>query len=109
MGKHLQTVAALACMKSLLMVFNFVFWVSGIAILAIGIWMEVELYKYMEMSTEFSGTTSYVLIGIGSLIILIGSLACCCTYGAFLAIVFIMGLERGISIYAYRTKLYRGL
>lgn len=28
MGKHLQTVAAMACMKSLLMVFNFVFWVS---------------------------------------------------------------------------------
>ncbi|KAJ8974805.1 hypothetical protein NQ317_000406 [Molorchus minor] len=105
-------------MKSLLMVFNFVFWVSGIAILAIGIWMEVELYKYMEMSTEFSGTTSYVLIGIGSLIILIGSLACCCTvkgqpvllyvYGAFLAIVFIMELGAGISIYAYRTKLTEG-
>lgn len=41
--------------------------------------MEVELYKYMEMSTEFSGTAPYVLIGTGSLIILIGSLACCCT------------------------------
>lgn len=41
--------------------------------------MEVELYKYMEMSTEFSGTAPYVLIGIGALIILIGSLACCCT------------------------------
>jgi hypothetical protein len=53
--------------------------ISGIAILAIGIWMEVELYKYMEMSTEFSGTAPYVLIGTGSLIILIGSLACCCT------------------------------
>lgn len=52
---------------------------SGIAILAIGIWMEVELYKYMELSTEFSGTAPYVLIGTGALIILIGSLACCCT------------------------------
>lgn len=28
MGKHLQTVAAMACMKSLLMIFNFIFWVS---------------------------------------------------------------------------------
>ncbi|CAG9814088.1 unnamed protein product [Phaedon cochleariae] len=118
MGKPLQTVAAMACMKSLLMVFNFIFWVSGIAILAIGIWMEVELYKYMEMSTEFSGTAPYVLIGIGSLIILIGSLACCCTvkgqpvllyvYGAFLAIVFVMELGAGISIFAYRAKLSDG-
>ncbi|XP_018574177.1 tetraspanin-7-like [Anoplophora glabripennis] len=118
MGKHLQTVAAMACMKSLLMVFNFIFWISGIAILAIGIWMEVELYKYMEMSTEFSGTAPYVLIGIGSLIIFIGSFACCCTvkgqpvllyvYGAFLAIVFVMELGAGVSIFAYRTKLTEG-
>ncbi|KAJ3654431.1 hypothetical protein Zmor_013620 [Zophobas morio] len=118
MSKHLQTVAAMACMKSLLMIFNFVFWISGIAILAIGIWMEVELYKYMEMSTEFSGTAPYVLIGTGSLIILIGSLACCCTvkgqpvllyvYGAFLAIVFVLELGAGISIFAYRTKLTEG-
>ncbi|XP_030768128.1 tetraspanin-7-like isoform X2 [Sitophilus oryzae] len=118
MGKHLQTVAALACMKSFLMVFNFIFWVSGIAILAIGIWMEVELYKYMEMSTAFSGTAPYVLIGTGSFIILIGSLACCCTvkgqpvllyvYGAFLAIVFVLELGAGISIFAYRTKLTEG-
>jgi hypothetical protein len=28
MGKRLQTVATMACMKTLLMVFNFVFWVS---------------------------------------------------------------------------------
>jgi len=118
MSKYLQTVAAMACMKSLLMIFNFVFWISGIAILAIGIWMEVELYKYMEMSTEFSGTAPYVLIGTGALIILIGSLACCCTvkgqpvllyvYGAFLAIVFVLELGAGISIFAYRTKLTDG-
>lgn len=41
--------------------------------------MEVELYKYMELSTEFSGTAPYVLIGIGALIVLMGTLACCCT------------------------------
>jgi hypothetical protein len=41
--------------------------------------MVVELYKYMELSTEFSATAPYVLIGTGALIILVGSLACCCT------------------------------
>lgn len=89
------------------------------------------------MSTEFSGTAPYVLIGIGALIILIGSLACCCTvkgqpvllyivsislkystpkeiywqffqYGAFLAIIFVLELGAGISIYTYRTKLTAG-
>lgn len=29
MGKFLQTVAAMACLKSLLMIFNMAFWVSN--------------------------------------------------------------------------------
>ncbi|XP_069698201.1 tetraspanin-7-like [Periplaneta americana] len=118
MGKRLQTVAAMACMKTLLMLFNFVFWLTGIAILAVGIWMVVELYKYMELSTEFSATAPYVLIGTGALIILVGSLACCCTvkgqpvllyiYGAFLMVIFMLEVSAGVSIYAYRTKLLEG-
>ncbi|KAK9743561.1 Tetraspanin family [Popillia japonica] len=119
MGKHLQTVAAMACMKTLLMVFNFIFWASGIVILAIGIYMRVSLYQYMVLSPEFSGTASYVLIGTGAFIILIGSLACCCTvkgqpvllyvYGAFLAVVFVLELGTGVSIYAFRDHFPQGL
>ncbi|KRT84860.1 Tetraspannin, partial [Oryctes borbonicus] len=110
---------AMACMKTLLMVFNFIFWASGIVILAIGIYMRVSLYQYMALSTEFSGTASYVLIGTGAFIILIGSLACCCTvkgqpvllyvYGAFLAIIFVLELGTGVSIYAYRDQFPQGI
>ncbi|PSN31396.1 Tetraspanin-7 [Blattella germanica] len=80
--------------------------------------MVVELYKYMELSTEFSATAPYVLIGTGALIILVGSLACCCTvkgqpvllyiYGAFLMVIFMLEVSAGISIYAYRGKLLEG-
>ncbi|KAF5274959.1 hypothetical protein FQR65_LT04302 [Abscondita terminalis] len=94
------------------------FQLSGIVILAIGIWMEVELYKYMEISTEFSGTAPYVLIGTGALIILLGSFACCCTvkgqpvllyvYGGFLFVIFVLELGAGISMFAYRNKLAAG-
>lgn len=118
MGKRLQTVATMACMKTLLMVFNFVFWLTGIAILAVGIWMVVELYKYMELSTEFSASAPYVLIGTGALIILVGSLACCCTvkgqpvllyiYGGFLLVIFMLEISAGVSVYIYREKLLEG-
>lgn len=118
MGKRLQTVAAVTFMKTLLMVFNFAFWLSGIAILAVGIWMEVELYKYMELTTNYYSAAPYILIGTGSGIIMIGSLACCCTakgqpvllylYSAFLMIVFVVELGAGISGYAYRGKLKTG-
>lgn len=115
MSKHLQTVAGMACMKTLLMVFNFVFWVSGIVLLACGIWMQVELYKYFVLSGEFPVTGPYVLIGTGALIVMVGSFACCCTikgqpallymYGAFLALIFVIELGAGVSIFAYRSKL----
>nr|CAD7402683.1 unnamed protein product [Timema poppensis] len=52
---------------------------SGITILGVGIWMHLELYKYMELSSEFSSTAPDVLLGVGALIVLVGSLACCCT------------------------------
>ncbi|XP_046402459.1 tetraspanin-7-like [Ischnura elegans] len=118
MGKRLQTVAMMTCMKTLLMLFNFVFWVTGIIILAVGIWMKVELHKYMELSTEFSSNASYILIGTGALVILIGSLACCCTakgqpallyiYATFLFIMVALELGGGVSLYAYRNKLQEG-
>ncbi|XP_063240158.1 tetraspanin-7-like [Bacillus rossius redtenbacheri] len=118
MGQRLQTVAAMACMKSLLMLFNFVFWMTGVVVLGIGIWMQVELYKYMELSADFSSTAPYVLLGTGALIVLVGSLACCCTvkgqpallysYGAFLFLVFVLELSAGVSTYAYRGKLQAG-
>uniref|UniRef100_T1IN95 Tetraspanin n=1 Tax=Strigamia maritima TaxID=126957 RepID=T1IN95_STRMM len=130
MGKRLQTVAAVTCMKSLLMVFNFAFWIitsivsklkiklTGIVILAVGIWMEVELYKYMELTTNYYSAAPYILIGTGAIIILVGSLACCCTakgqpvllylYSAFLIVVFVVELSAGISGYAYRGKLKTG-
>ena len=41
--------------------------------------MHVELHKYLELNADFSSTTPYILVGTGALIILIGTLACCCT------------------------------
>lgn len=52
---------------------------SGLAILCAGIWMHVELHKYLELSTDFSNSAPYVLVGTGALILFIGTFACCCT------------------------------
>ncbi|XP_022912857.1 tetraspanin-7-like [Onthophagus taurus] len=114
MSKHLQTVAAMTCMKTLLMIFNLIFWASGWAILGIGIYMRERLHLYMELTADFSDMTQYVLISTGALIIAISTLACCCTvkgqhvllyvYGAFLAVAFVLELGTGLSIYAYRER-----
>lgn len=52
---------------------------SGLAVLCAGIWMQVELLKYLELNAEFSRITPYILVWTGVFILCISTLACCCT------------------------------
>lgn len=109
---------AVACMKTLMMVFNFIFWITGIAILALGIWIKVDLYKYMELSSIYYKESPFILIGVGVVIVLVGSLGCCCTikgnaillymYAAFLIVVFVVELSTGAAGFVYKGKLENG-
>lgn len=117
-GSTFQSSAAVTCMKTMLMVFNFVFWISGIAVLALGIWMKVQLHIYVELTTMYYNETPYVLMGVGGGIILVGTLGCCCTvkgksaflymYAAFLVLVFVVELSVAIAAFVYRGKLEEG-
>ncbi|XP_026831422.1 tetraspanin-7 isoform X1 [Ooceraea biroi] len=118
MSKRLETVATMTCMKTLLMLFNFIFWGSGMLMLCIGIWMRLQLRDYMNMGVQDSGTALLALASLGAVLALAATLACCCTarghpallylYGAFLAVVALLELGAGASVYAYRTNLNEG-
>ncbi|CAK9296936.1 unnamed protein product [Gordionus sp. m RMFG-2023] len=118
MGRRLETLAAVTCLKTLLMIFNILFWISGIIIICIGIWAKVSLYIYTQLSTNNYAFTPYLLIGIGALIISVGTLGCCCTakgntrflyvYSAVLLLIFILEMIAGISFYAKRHKIANG-
>ncbi|KAH0944650.1 hypothetical protein HN011_008938 [Eciton burchellii] len=115
MSKRLETVATMTCMKTLLMFFNFIFWGSGILMLCIGIWMRIQLRDYMNIEIQDSGTALLAFASLGAVLALAATLACCCTarghpallylYGAFLAVVALLELGAGASVYAYRTNL----
>uniref|UniRef100_A0A0B7BUQ1 Tetraspanin n=1 Tax=Arion vulgaris TaxID=1028688 RepID=A0A0B7BUQ1_9EUPU len=98
------------CIKYLMFAFNFIYWLSGCAILGVGIWLRVD-----ESAAEFMSKTSkidiiytlaYVLMVIGFLIMLIGFLGCCgavresqcllATFFIFLFIIFAILLGFGI-------------
>lgn len=80
--------------------------------------MVTYLYKFMEMSTEFSESIPYVFIAIGASISIVSTMACVCTakgqpallylYGGYLALIFVLLFGTGVSIFAYRTKLLAG-
>lgn len=115
MGKRFETIAAMACMTTLLMLFNFIFMCTGLVMLISGIYMRLRLQDYVEISTESSGAALLGISCLGAFVTLIGIFACCCTarghpallylYGGFLVLVALLELCAGASVYAYRTSL----
>ena len=65
---------------------------SGLAILALGIWMKVELHVYMELTTVYYDAAPYILIAVGCVIIVFGSFGCLCTVKGFPALLYIVSL-----------------
>lgn len=117
-GSALSSGPAVALTKTFLTVFNFIFWISGIALLALGIYAKMELYVYMELSTIYYKEAPYILIGVGAFIVLVGSFGCCCTfkghtvllymYSCVLVLVFVAELSSGVAGFVYKNKLEDG-
>ncbi|CRL01350.1 CLUMA_CG014467, isoform A [Clunio marinus] len=119
MSDHLQTPAAMGFIKSMLVGFNIAFWVSGLALLCSGIWVQIGLHRYMELSTDYTNTFQIVLVGLGLIILFVGTLACCCTvkaqssllylYAGFLTIILMIELAIAAGLYTYKDHLADGL
>lgn len=110
------------CAKILLIIFNFIFWLSGAAILAIGIWMLVapENAYYLEIlkipeTDEMLKYASYVLIAVGAIVFIVGFLGCCgaiqeskcMLVSYFICLILILGAEiaAGILGVIYKDKI----
>ncbi|XP_055366560.1 tetraspanin-2-like isoform X1 [Betta splendens] len=69
------------CVKYLLFVFNFIFWLMGSFVLAVGLWLRFDpetvslLNGDKAPDTFFIGV--YILIGAGGLVMLVGFFGCC--------------------------------
>lgn len=118
MARKLETVAAMACMTVLLMLFNLAFTVSllfdnhlilpaiysqkyyfffflqcsGLLMLCAGLWMKLELQNYASLGLESSGATLLALSCLGALVALVGILACCCTTRQHPALLYLVSL-----------------
>ncbi|XP_071962981.1 tetraspanin-18-like [Antedon mediterranea] len=104
-----------SCMKYLLFVFNFIIWVGGAGILALGIilyigvedWIKIEeLETLLNNDDELLEYSSYILLGAGSFIFIVAFMGCCgaiseCRwllglYFVFLFIVFCAQVTAGV-------------
>eukprot|EP00058_Branchiostoma_floridae_P022956 XP_002608446.1 hypothetical protein BRAFLDRAFT_128013 [Branchiostoma floridae] len=64
--------------KVILIGFNLVFWIIGIAFLGVGIWALVDdrMKNVTDLDLEMFNTVTYVVIGVGAVTFVIGFLGC---------------------------------
>ncbi|PWA21824.1 hypothetical protein CCH79_00017776 [Gambusia affinis] len=98
------------CVKYAIFVFNFVFWLAGTGVLAVGLWLRFDsrtkpLFEGEDSPSVFF-TGVYLLIAAGGLMMVVGFLGCCgaikespCMLGLFflfLLIIFAAEVAAGI-------------
>lgn len=108
------------CLKYLLFVFNFLFWVGGAAVLGVGVWTLVEKGNYLSLLTSSTfAVSAYTLIVAGGLVVVTGFLGCCAvireqksclsTYFFLLLLIFLIELVAGVLAYVYYQRLSEDL
>ncbi|XP_068996991.1 tetraspanin-2-like [Embiotoca jacksoni] len=104
------------CVKYLLFVFNFIFWLMGSFVLAVGLWLRFDPETVSLLSGDKAPDTFfigvYILIGAGSLVMLVGFFGCCgavresqCLLGSFFAcLLIIFGSEVAAGVFGFLNK-----
>ncbi|TRZ00353.1 hypothetical protein DNTS_030398, partial [Danionella cerebrum] len=100
------------CLKYLLFTFNFLFWLAGGAVMAVGIWTVLEKSDYISLlSSKIYVTSAYILILAGVIVMVTGVLGCCATfkeqrrllrvYFVLLLCIFLLEVLAGVLAYIY--------
>lgn len=106
---------AARCIKVLMIVFNFIFFLGGVGLLGVGIYVHLKIGDYVELSTVKYVTGSIIIIIVGAVIAVIAFFGCCgamkeskCLLGTFFVLMLLVfGLEvAGTALgYVYRSQV----
>ncbi|XP_053555351.1 tetraspanin-6 [Bombina bombina] len=114
-SRRLQTKPVITCLKSVLLIYTFIFWFTGVILLTVGVWGKVSLDVYFSLLNENATNVPYVLIATGAVIILLGTFGCFATcrgstwmlklYAMFLSIIFLIELVAAIGGLVFRHEI----
>jgi len=111
---------ATSMVRGLFFAFNFVFWVLGIVVLAIGIYSRIETDTWKDLiNSETIFETANLLIAAGVIVAVIGFLGCCgaikkwqwmlVVYSILVLVIFALEIVAGAYAYAKRDKVEKNL
>ncbi|XP_039997752.1 tetraspanin-7-like [Xiphias gladius] len=113
--RRMETKPVIFCLKTLLLLYSFIFWVTGVVLLSVGLWWKFMLGPYTLLISSGPSNAPYVLTGTGAAIVLFGLFGCFATcrgrpwmlklYAAFLSLVFMSELIAGISGFVFRHEI----
>ncbi|KAM3911299.1 tetraspanin-6 [Leptodactylus fuscus] len=114
-SRRLQTKPVITCLKSVLLIYTFIFWITGVILLTVGVWGKVGLDVYFSLLNENATNVPFVLIGTGAVIILLGTFGCFATcrastwmlklYAMFLSLIFLIELVAAIVGLVFRHEI----
>ncbi|XP_063287957.1 tetraspanin-6 [Pelobates fuscus] len=114
-SRRLQTKPVITCLKSVLLIYTFIFWITGVILLTVGVWGKVSLDIYFSLLNENATNVPFVLIGTGAVIILLGTFGCFATcrgstwmlklYAMFLSLIFLVELIAAIVGLVFRHEI----
>uniref|UniRef100_A0A3P9B3B0 Tetraspanin 2a n=1 Tax=Maylandia zebra TaxID=106582 RepID=A0A3P9B3B0_9CICH len=104
------------CVKYLLFAFNIIFWVSGLLVLAVGLWLRFDPNTVDLLTGDGAPYTFfiavYILLGAGALMMVVGFLGCfgairesqCLLALFFACLVIIFGAEVTAGVFGFLNK-----
>jgi len=103
------------CVKFLLFFFNFIFWLCGLALIIVGILVQVTFHKTLMIKDASASAIPIVIIVVGVVIFFIAFFGCCgawkenycmvTTFVILLSLIIIVEIAAAIAGYIYRGKV----
>ncbi|XP_064155217.1 CD63 antigen [Anguilla rostrata] len=105
----------LKCVKFLLFFFNFIFWLCGLALIVVGVLVQVVMHKTPVISNAAGSTAPLAVIGVGVIIFFVAFFGCCgawkenycmvTTFAILVSVIIIIEIAAAIAGYIFRGKL----
>ncbi|XP_029986267.1 tetraspanin-7-like [Sphaeramia orbicularis] len=113
--RRMETKPLIFLLRTLLLLYSCMFWVSGVLLLAVGLWWSFMLSPYMLLISSGPSNAPYLLVSTGAAVVLFGLFGCFSTcrgrpwmlrlYAVFLSLIFMTELIAGISGFVFRHEI----